>query len=386
MRPATSSVSTSACRTRAVTPAAHLPLLAVDYFDGRSARARPVTLGCRGGTLHIDGEGLALRVPLSAVQWPERTRHGARVAHLPDGASLHGADPSAWDAFVRACGQGDSAVVRLQQSWRWVGASMAALVLVLAGLYHWGVPWAARAVVAATPLSVDLALGEAALASLDAQMLQPSRLNPARQQRLRAAFAQALAAQPAGSVPAHHIEFRRSRLGPNAFALPGGTIIVTDELVLLLDAPPGGDTLVGSPDHTLIGVLAHELGHVRQRYGLRMVVQVAAVGVLASAVLGDFSTLLAGAPVLLGQAGYSRDAEREADAEAVQVLRAAGISPRVMVAFFDQLAAADARAASAPAGTAPAEAREAGWLGIAIASHPADAERVRYFNDAAGPR
>ena len=366
--------------------------LAAEFFDGVSARGHPVVLSLRGGSLHIEGEGITLDVPLRAIEWPERTRHGTRTAHLPDGASLHCADAAAWDAFARAGGRGESAVVTAQQSWRWVLASLVAITVVLGALYQWGVPWAARAALPLIPAGVDAAIGERALASLDEHLLQPSRLPAERRRALRAAVERALAAQPPGSVPTHRIEFRAAEIGPNAFALPGGTIVVLDELVQLLD----GDT------DTLTGVVAHEIGHVRHRHGMRMLVQASAIGVLASTVFGDFNALLATVPVWLGQAAYSRDAEREADADAARLLKQAGISPAVMVRFFEKVAAwtppPRPGAASAPAGDtpsappkdeAPARAepprkrRGESDLGIAIASHPADAERIRFFEEAA---
>lgn len=367
--------------------------LAVEYFDGRSARAHPVVLRCRDGALHVDGEGIALVVPLHEVEWPERTRHGTRVAHLPGGGSLHAADAAAWDDFARACGRGESVVVRAQQSWRWVLASIAATVLLVAAVYEWGVPWAARAAVPLIPQSVDAAVGEQALASLEEHLLEPSKLPAEQQQRLRAAFEQAVRAQPAGAVPAHRILFRASEIGPNALALPGGTMVVTDDLVELVD----GDANV------ITGVLAHELGHVRHRHGMRLLVQVTAIGVVASAVLGDFNALLTAVPVWLGQAAYARDAEREADAESARFLKNAGISPAVMVTFFERIAEAPPRkaraadggasaptspasAASAPARSEASRRRSPSWLGIAIASHPADAERVQFFRDQAGSR
>jgi Zn-dependent protease with chaperone function len=233
-----------------------------------------------------------------------------------------------------------------------------------------------RALVA-IPASIDESLGEAALQSIDEHLLQPSALSDMRRQQISAAFEAALAAQPRGSVPVHRLVFRKSRLGPNAFALPGGTMVLTDELVELVK----GDTAV------ITGVLAHELGHVRQRHGMRMLIQASAIGVLASVVVGDFNSLLAAVPVLIGQASYSRDAEREADAESVRVMKAAGISPAAMLRFFEAVAGyRETRqrgkddAASAPAGTKPGGDS---WLGIAIASHPADTERVQFFRDAA---
>jgi predicted Zn-dependent protease len=122
---------------------------------------------------------------------------------------------------------------------------------------------------------------------------------------------------------------------------------------------------------------------------MRLLVQVGALGVIASAVFGDFSSLLAASPALLGQAAYSRNAEREADAESARVLKDAGISPAVMITFFERLAARDrpedgaAGGASAP-GPADNRPREASGLGIAIASHPAG--RIAFFRAAAAQR
>ncbi len=296
------------------------------------------------------------------MRWPERTRHGPRVAHLADGASLQCADGAAWDAWLRACGLRESPVVRLQQSWRWTLAGVALLVLLVFGAYRWGVPWAARAAVAAMPPSVDESIGEAGLATIDGHWMQPSELPAAQQQQIRAAFERAVAGMR--DVPAHRIVFRKSRVGANAFALPGGTMVMTDQLVQRV----GGDTEV------LVGVLGHELGHLRHRHGMRLLVQVGALGAVSAVLIGDFSTLLAGVPAMLGQAGYSRDAEREADAEAVRVLRAAGLSPLAMVRFFEALS-------SGPEG----HAKDSSTLGIAIASHPADEERIRFFTEAARP-
>jgi len=307
-------------------------------------------------------------VPLRAVRWPERTRHGARVADLEDGGALQCVDARAWDRWVESQGLGRAPIVRLQQSWRWALASVAALAALLVALWLHGVPWAARVLVVAIPASVDRALGDSALESLDERLLRPTALAPQTRARIEQAFERAAGALPPKEVPAHRLLFRQSRLGPNAFALPGGAIVLTDELVTLVDADP----------QILTGVLAHELGHLRHRHGMRLLIQATAIGALSTLVLGDFSGLLATLPVLLGQASYSRDAEREADAESVRVLRASGVSPLAMVAFFDKIAAWRSEAPQQEQRTGGA-----GRVGIAIASHPADAERMRFFREAA---
>lgn len=365
-------------------PAAPLP---AEYFDGLSARARRVHLRIAHGHLHIEPDdepataaaapaGPALRLPLTEVRWPERTRHGGRVAHINGGGSVRALDAGAWDAWLRAAGIKESGVVAAQQSWRRTGAAVLLLLALAAAGFQWGVPWLARAALAALPASADRAIGDAALRSFDTVLLLPSSVPAARQQAVREAFAQAVArTYPAGRRPIWELRFHTSprsgagtgasgktRLGPNAFALPGGSIVVTDEMLQLLSGR----------DDVLLGVLGHELGHVRRRHGMRLLVQATLIGTAASIAWGDFSAVLAAAPALLGQSAYSRDFEREADDDAISLLRANGLSPAVMVELFERLAA-----------SRPAPGGGAFDLGIALASHPADAERMQRFKAAA---
>ena len=344
------------------------PVLAASYFDGTHAGERPVELQLIGRDLLLRGDGFERRVPAAELQWPEPSRHGVRVLHLSRGGAVQCADGPAWDAWAHASGRRPGLAVRMQGSWRWVLASVAALVLLAVVLQRWGLPALAEGLVAATPLSVDIAIGEAALNSLDRLVLGPSELAPARQADLRAAFRRVVAAQPPGTVPHWQLEFRSSRIGPNALALPGGTIIMTDELVALF---PGDDPV-------LMGVLAHELGHVQHRHGLRLLVQGTVLSAVAAVVFGDFSTLFAAAPAALGNASYSRDAEREADQASARMLMDAGVSPLVMLRFFEQMHRRH--------GETDASDDDSAWSGISIASHPADAERIRLFRAAASGR
>ncbi|GAA4359452.1 hypothetical protein GCM10023165_55560 [Variovorax defluvii] len=350
--------------------------LEVRYFNGRSTRPQPARLYAQGDELLIQpqaapgsGEGFeTLRLPLAQLRWPERTRHGGRLLHLPGGASVQALDVPAWDAWVAQLGRREGWVVRAQQNWRGVGLAVVLLLAALALMYQWGLPLAARGITAAVPLRVDAMIGTEVLESIDESLLLPSALPAQQQERLREAFARMVQSAHPDDAPAWKLEFRRGRdrrLGPNALALPGGTIILTDELVQLL---PGEEDAV-------LAVLGHELGHVRLRHAMRQLVQASALGFAMSVAFGDYGTLIGSAPVLLGTLGYSRDAEREADAESVRLMRAAGISPRVMVRFFEALE------------RWRAEHKRAGLdddaIGLAFSSHPATAERIAFFREAA---
>ena len=340
-----------------------------DYFDGRTARAHPVRVHVADGALVIaDDDGVRQRVSLVSLRWPERTRHGARLRHLPGGASLHCRDSLAWDTWsADHAGRRDSIVVRVQLRWKWVMASTLVLVVLLALGYRHVLPWVARGVVALLPLTADEAVGETALDQIDdSGLMQPSTLSAREQQAMRDAFERAVARLPAAEVPRHHLEFRKSGIGPNAFALPGGAIVLTDELYRRVD----GDRDI------LVGVLGHELGHLRHRHGMRMLVQAGTLGAVTGALVGDFSALFAQIPVLLGQASYSRNAEHEADVDAVRLLRANRISPRVMAQFFAKVRQPHPGEKDGPGVKLP----------IAFASHPADEERIRFFDQAADER
>lgn len=345
------------------------------YFDGRSSRPRAARLYLADGQLHItpaaNGPATfeALAVPIAQVRWPERTRHGGRLASLPGGASVQALDVSDWDDWcARTLTGRESPVVRAQQSWRGVALALVLLLAATAAVYQWGLPWIARGVTALVPQQVDTLIGAKALASLDESMLRPSALPADTQERIRRAFTRMVAGAHPEGAPPWNLQFRQGRddkLGPNALALPGGTIVLTDALVQLL---PGDEDAV-------LGVLGHEFGHVRLRHTMRQLVQASAVGFAVSIAFGDFGTLIGTAPVVLATLGYSRDAEREADEESVRLMRAAGISPRVMAGFFEAI--------ERWRGDQARGGRNDSAIGLAFATHPATAERIAFFKAAA---
>lgn len=372
-------------------PPAPDEVLDVRYFDGRSNRAQAVRARLTDGWLHIDAAEAPRQIEARRVQWPERTRRGPRIALLPDGGSIQSTDAAAWDAWVRAGGQSESPVVRLQQSWRGVVFSLCLLVALCASGYVWGLPWAARVIADRFPDAAERQIGEAVLAQVG-DLMQPSQLAEAQQQAIERAWQQVqrahTAAQAARGVsvrPARLLIRHSEDIGPNALALPGGILVLTDDMARLLQH----DTEV------IAGVLAHELGHVQHRHGVRMLVQIGVLGFAASALWGDYSGVLATVPLWLGQAHYSREAEREADAYAATVLRDGGLSPALMIRLFERFAlfkrCGDELLQPEPAETevvcaepaTPEQPQQGRLWGLGFASHPADADRISFFRDAA---
>jgi Zn-dependent protease with chaperone function len=272
------------------------------------------------------------------------------------------------------------------------------LVLLTVAGYVWGLPWVSRAVADRVPDSVEAKVGEVVLAQLEG-FTQPSKLPEQEQRAIEQAWDKVLSAHRAAAA-ARGVVQRPTRLlirhsediGPNALALPGGAMLLTDDMVRLLQH----DTRV------IAGVLGHELGHVQHRHGMRMLVQVSVMGAASSLLWGDFSGVLATVPLWLGQAHYSREAERESDAYSVEVLRASGIPPTVMVTLFERLALFEqcgddvlkesapnaqpsvppaAASCKAPAPSVKNDDKDGRW-GLGFASHPANEERIAFFRAA----
>lgn len=117
----------------------------------------------------------------------------------------------------------------------------------------------------------------------------------------------------------------------NAFALPGGYVVINSELILRARTAD-----------ELLGVVAHEMSHVTEQHGMRAVITTAGVVLIAQAVIGDVAgiaaTLASAAPLLLNQS-YSRGFEEQADKRGVELLQRAQIDPLGMVRFFETMQA-----------------------------------------------
>lgn len=299
------------------------------YFDGRQALPRPVTLTIALGRVLVAGDGVTLDVPVGAVEIQPPLGRTPRILRLPAGGFCEVADHDAFNRMAAGAGLVASAVDRWERSWRWVAAACAAFVLIVAALYLYGVPAAAGVVANRLPQGAVTLFSRQVLVLLDRSVFDPSEVPPPRQTALRASF-DALQLPGRAGGQEYVLTFRQaSSLGPNAVALPDGTIVMTDALVAL-----------ARDDRELLAVAAHEAGHVDRRHGLRLFLQNSIVGLLVTWYVGDISSLAAGAPSALLEAGYSRDFEREADAYAMEVLARNGLSGTVLADFLERIDAA----------------------------------------------
>lgn len=112
----------------------------------------------------------------------------------------------------------------------------------------------------------------------------------------------------------------------NAFALPGGIVVVHTGLIQLAQTP-----------EELAGVLAHEVQHVELRHSLKGMAKSLGLSALLQLFLGDLGSVASLGGDLL-QLKFSRDHEAEADREGLKALLQAQIRPQGMRDFFGRMA------------------------------------------------
>jgi predicted Zn-dependent protease len=141
---------------------------------------------------------------------------------------------------------------------------------------------------------------------------------------------------------------------PNAFALPGGHVVITTAMLELADT------------EELLGVLAHEIAHVNQRHIYRQAIGAAGPLTLCSVFMGrsQLGRIMGGGAALLIGAGFSQEYEAEADEVGWEYLIKANVDPRGMIRLFGKLQGIEAKEGFDPTPQA-------------FRSHPATAKRIR---------
>jgi Zn-dependent protease with chaperone function len=345
------------------------------WFDGRSSQSRSVLVSLQPGTtgpalrLHeLAPGGRTIDLSHSEIDWPESWSASRAprtvVIDLREQGSLEIDDVAAWQAALATAGDRPPLAQRMQTRWP---VFLAILLVAIAGLgafYRWGTPWAATQVTRQVPLEWETALSQRAMQDMDQSWLKPSKLPAARQAELRERFdllvrqLEPRLQRYKGYTPRLSLSFR-SGMGANAFALPGGTIVMTDGLV-------EAAARQGLGDDALVGVLAHEIGHVVHRHTTRMLVEQAVLNVGLGLALGDVSSLVSiGGSVLTGLA-YRRSHETEADCFAVTLMRKAQLPTEPMA---DLLLGMDKAHKDAP--------QESSELASLLSSHPATPLRAK---------
>jgi len=328
------------------------------FFDGKSARKRHVTVSLEHGIIRVSGDGVDFSCPVAEVRLSDGVGSVCHTIRFSDGGICEITDADMIAVLEGVCGRSAHGrwIHRWERSAVLVLTGLAGLLLALFIFMRFGVPLMAEKVAFAIPENVERRLGSDALVTLDRLVFKPSSLDDGKREQIAALFRRV-----AGNA-VYRIEFRNSQaLGANAIALPSGIVVVTDGLVEL-----------AANDKEIASVLAHEIGHVERRHGLRHVLQNTVTVLVMSALTGDLvsvTSLSAALPTALIDASFSRQFEREADDAAITWMKANGVEPVHYANILAKLQAQiDVKTGGANAGK---KARNY------LSTHPDTGERIR---------
>ena len=210
-----------------------------------------------------------------------------------------------------------------RRGWILLAVCVVAIGGVLVGCYR-GFKVGVRVAVNALPMSVDETIGTLAIERMDVGELV---VDPV----IVGAIEKIIARLSPHAVLDEVVFQVRVVDSPavNAFALPGGYIVIYTGLITESDSA-----------EQVAGVLGHEMAHITLRHGLKRVAQ--SIGLIAAIqlFLGDTQGLATlGAKILQTATlnSYSRAQEKDADFEGVRMLYASGINPMGLVEFFESL-------------------------------------------------
>lgn len=307
------------------------------------------------GKVRVSGESIDAYYEIAEVNsLPRIGRLPPRLV-FPDGVVCELDDHPQLEAALRRLPRRSwqNVIHRIENNLWAILLTLVLAVFIMLAVIQYGIPLGAKSVAYQIPLEMEQHMGEEALAVFDKTLCKPSKLDEATRRRLETRFMSAVAQMHA---PRIQLEFRDcGNMGANAFALPSGIIVFTDAMVKL-----------AKNDRELIGVLAHEVGHVENRHIMRQVLQNSVTGLLLVLLTGDIgsaSSLAAAVPTLLVQAKFSRAFETEADDYAARFLQSQGIPPRQLANLLQRLAEQSGEQESSVSGF--------------LSSHPLTEDRIR---------
>ncbi len=316
------------------------------YFDGETARPHEVICTLSDDALVFTHDGEQQTWPYSELRAPARAPGETTLIlslRRGPGPRLYIDDPDG--DFANQLARPAKRLRRGRPSF-WLDAGRAVVFAVCtlfsAALVFEALPRAGRLAVELVPAQIEARIGDRVYARIEDTSFFAGESCVGRPHYAEAQAAlDALAAEIHATAPSPFslsIEIRQSGI-PNAFALPGGRIVILDAI---LDDMTGPDALAG--------VLAHEIGHVRERHSLASLVSRMGLAVSLAVVTGGGSdstgALIASSVASLS---HSRHAENEADQFAIDAMRELGVALEPTADLFASFA--DATGASGGAAT-----------------------------------
>ncbi len=299
------------------------------YLLAESSASRDARLHYEDGSLVVTLLESGEQHQVEFVELGDRIGKVPRKIYFKDGSVFECPDN---DAVDLAFGQGNhfaSRLSRAERSWKIVIVAVVLTVISLVGIYRYGIPLLANVAAHNTPTAVVDAIDAGTRDAVDRLLFSESKLDDERKAELTALFDEVAIASGHTEPPLTLLYRDGGALGANAIALPGGTIILTDQL----------EKLVANDDE-IAGLFAHEIGHVNERHSLRQLYRVLGLTFMISLIGGDSGQVVEevlSQAVLLETFSYTREFETSADAYSVKVMLKLERDPAAFLVLLDRL-------------------------------------------------
>ncbi len=209
--------------------------------------------------------------------------------------------------------------------------SILAVPLMLYGLFKFLLPATAVAFAAWVPDGAVRIASNHTLIALEKTVLEPTTLSNDYQHEVTQYWHDLIDQLDTENEHFNILFYKSNTFGPNAFALPDGTIVFTQELVELFERDRG----------LLTAVLLHEIGHVEYNHSMRLIAETLITSLALSYFFGDVSglfELFGGASTTIIQNQYTQELEWEADNYALAQMRNVGLEPQTFADVMVKLA------------------------------------------------
>ncbi|WP_127718411.1 M48 family metallopeptidase [Halobacteriovorax sp. HLS] len=194
-------------------------------------------------------------------------------------------------------------------------------ILFLFLFVRFGAPFYSQKVADSLPPHVLADADDFILKKLDESELSKSNLSEQRKEEISKYFYKY---GPSGI----RIRFRKgNKLGANAFALAGNTMVFTDELVEKVDSTK-----------LLLPIFFHELGHLEKRHLAASITSAISLNIFSLLLIGDMTGIaesMSNIAFTLVSLKLSRELEVEADLYAIDRLVENKISPKCFIKSFE---------------------------------------------------
>ena len=301
------------------------------YLSGQSKSLPAVLLGCNGGFwLQSNSKEINLEVHLDKMVIQAPVGSLPYKILLAEGHLFEAENNQEIEEFLEFCEKpnAESWVGYLEQKKTVIFIGIIIMAALAITVPRYILPLAGDQVANWIPQSWLMMAGDETLAILDESFFSPSELALQDQEKLAHEFNR-MASLVLKDQRAKLVFRQSEEIGPNAFALPGGVVVLTDELVEIAEDQAG-----------VIGVLAHELGHVHLKHPARRLVRSLMALALVSLIFDDAATFaeeLAAVSGSLISLAYTREFEEEADRAGKEILIRAGLSPIPLANLLQKL-------------------------------------------------